>query len=100
MGRKADYDSFANFRKRILAARFVSDGLSVSYRQLQGDTVTFDWSGALFVNGEAQQLHFDNHYEGPNCVTDSWPASQMVVVHGEQAIQLDFAMGQVAVAND
>ena len=100
MGRKADYDSFANFRKRILAARFVSDGLTVSYRQLQGDTVTFDWNGALFVNGEAQQLHSDNHYEGPNCVTDSWPASQMVVVHGEQAIQLDFAMGQVAVAND
>ena len=100
MGRKADYDSFANFRKRILAARFVSDGLSVSYRQLQGDTVNFDWSGALFVNGEAQPLHTANHYEGPNCVTDSWPASQMVVVHGEQAIQLDFAMGQVAVAND
>jgi hypothetical protein len=91
MGRKADYDSFANFRKRILAARFVSDGLSVSYRQLQGDTVTFDWNGALVVNGEAQQLQSANHYEGPNCVTDSWPASQMVVVHGEQAIQLVLA---------
>ncbi len=91
MGRKADYGSFANFRKRILAARFDSDGLSVSYRQLQGDTVTFDWNSALVVNGEAQQLQSANHYEGPNCVTDSWPASQMVVVHGEQAIQLVLA---------
>ena len=91
MGRKADFESFADFRKRILAARFVSDGLSVSYRQLQGDTVTFDWNGALVVNGEAQQLQSANHYEGPNCVTDSWPASQMVVVHGEQAIQLVLA---------
>ncbi|MCY4411154.1 MAG: hypothetical protein OXC27_11870 [Caldilineaceae bacterium] len=91
MGRKADYDSFANFRKRVLAARFTYDRLSVSYRQLQGDTVTFDWNSALVVNGEAQQLQSANHYEGPNCVTDSWPASQMVVVHGEQAIQLVLA---------
>ena len=91
MGRKADYDSFANFRKRVLAARFTYDRLSVSYRQLQGDTVTLDWTSALVVNGEAQQLQSANHYEGPNCVTDSWPASQMVVVHGEQAIQLVLA---------
>ncbi len=91
MGRKADYDSFANFRKRVLAARFTYDGLSVSYRQLQGDTLTFDWNSALVVNGEAQQLQCANHYEGPNCVTDSWPASQMVVVHGDQAIQLVLA---------
>ena len=93
MGRKADYGSFAEFRKRVLAARFVCDSLSVSYRPLQGDTVTFDWSGPLLVNGEAQPLHNANHYEGPNCVTDGWPATQMVVVHGEQAIQLDFADG-------
>ncbi|MDE0142102.1 MAG: hypothetical protein OXI80_14975 [Caldilineaceae bacterium] len=93
MGRKADYGSFAEFRKRVLAARFVCDSLSVSYRPLQGDTVTFDWNGPLLVNGEAQPLHGANHYEGPNCVTDGWPATQMVVVHGEQAIQLDFAGG-------
>ena len=91
MGRKADYGSFANFRKRVLAARFACDRLSVSYRRLQGDSVTFDWDGALCVNGEAQPLQSANHYEGPHCVTDGWPASQMVVVHGEQAIQLDFA---------
>ncbi len=93
MGRKADYGSFAEFRKRVLAARLTCDELSVSYRQLQDDTVTFDWSGPLLVNGEAQPLHNANHYEGPNCVTDGWPATQMVVVHGDQAIQLDFADG-------
>ena len=93
MGRKADYGSFAEFRKRVLAARFVCDNLSVSYRPLHGDTVTFDWNGPLLVNGEAQPLHNANHYEGPNCVTDGWPATQMVVVHGDQAIQLDFAGG-------
>ena len=94
MGRKADYDSFANFRKRILAARLTCDGLSVTYRQLQGDTVTFDWTGALCVNDEPQPLQSPNHYEGPNCVTDGWPASQMVIVHGNQALQLDLAGGQ------
>ena len=94
MGRKADYDSFTNFRKRILSARFACDGLSVSYRQLQGDTVIFDWNGALCVNGEPQPLQGPNHYEGPNCVTDGWPASQMIIVHGEQALQLDLASGQ------
>ncbi|MDE0633154.1 MAG: hypothetical protein OXH73_16740 [Caldilineaceae bacterium] len=93
MGRKADHGSFAEFRKRVLAARFVCDSLSVSYRPLQGDTVSFDWNGPLLVNGEAQPLHGANHYEGPNCVTDGWPATQMVVVHGEKAIQLDFADG-------
>ena len=94
MGRKADYDSFANFRKRILAARLTCDGLSVTYRQLQGDTVTFDWTGTLCVNDEPQPLQSPNHYEGPNCVTDGWPASQMVIVHGNQALQLDLAGGQ------
>ncbi len=93
MGRKADHGSFAQFRKRVLAARFDCDSLSVSYRPLQGDTVTFGWDGPLKVNGEAQPLHSANHYEGPNCVTDGWPATQMVVVHGDQAIQLDFADG-------
>ena len=93
MGRKADYGSFAEFRKRVLAARFVCDSLSVSYRPLQGDKVTFNWDGPLSVNDEAQPLHSANHYEGPNCVTDGWPATQMVVVHGDQAIQLDFADG-------
>ena len=93
MGRKADYGSFADFRKRILAARLTCDELSVSFRQLQGDTVTFDWNGPLLVNGEGQPLHNANHYEGPNCVTDGWPATQMVVVHADQALQLDFAGG-------
>ena len=65
IGRKADYGSFADFRKRVLAARFDCDGLSVSYRPLQGDNVTFDWTGPLLVNGEAQPLHNANHYEGP-----------------------------------
>ena len=82
-----------SIRKRVLAARFDCDGLSVSYRPLQGDNVTFDWTGPLLVNGEARPLHNANHYEGPNCVTDGWPATQMVVVHGDQAIQLDFAGG-------
>lgn len=91
MGRAADYGSFANFRRRILAARFACDGLSVSYRRLQGAGVTFDWNGALRIDGEAQPLQSANHYDGPHCVTDGWPATQMVVVHGEQAIQLDFA---------
>ena len=93
MGRKADFGSFADFRKRIQAARFVCDGLSVSYRPLQGDSVTFDWNGALRINGEAQPLQSANHYEGPHCATDSWPATQMVVVHGEQALKLDFSSG-------
>lgn len=93
MGRKADHGSLADFRKRILAARLDCDGLCVSYRPLQGDSVTFDWTGQLRINGEVHPLHNANHYNGPHCVTDGWPASQMVVVHGEQAIQLDFADG-------
>jgi hypothetical protein len=55
--------------------------------------VTFDWNSALCVNGEELPLHQPNHYEGPHCVTDCWPATQMVVAHGGQAIQLDFASG-------
>lgn len=94
MGRRADYESFANFRKRMLAARFNWDGFSVTYRRLQGEPVTFDRQGALCVNGEPQPPPSPNHYEGPNCVTDGWPASQMVIVHGDQALQLDLASGQ------
>ncbi len=90
MGRKADYGSFASFRKRALAARFACEGLSVFYRPLQGDSVTFGWDEALCVNNEAQPLQSDKHYDGPHCVTDRWPASQMVIVYDEQALRLDF----------
>ena len=91
MGRKADYGSFVDFRKRMLASRFDCEGFAVSYRQFQGDNVTFDWDGPLCVNDEAQPLQSANHYDGPHCVTDGWPASQMVIVHGEQALQLHFS---------
>ncbi len=93
MGNRADHGSFADFRKWVLAARFDCDGLAVSYRPLGGKMVTFDWNSALCVNGEELPLHQPNHYEGPHCVTDCWPATQMVVAYGGQAIQLDFASG-------
>ncbi len=93
MGKRADHGSFADFRKWVLAARFECDGLSVSYRPLGGKMVNFDWNEALCINGEEVPLHQPNHYEGPHCVTDCWPATQMVVAYGGQAIQLDFASG-------
>ena len=93
MGNRADHGSFADFRKWVLAARFECNGLTVSYRPLGGKMVNFGWNDALCVNGEEVPLHQPNHYEGPHCVTDGWPATQMVVAHGGQAIQLDFASG-------
>ena len=93
MGTRAEHGSFADFRKWALAARFESSGLSVSYRPLGGKVVSFGWNQALCFNGEEVPLHQPNHYEGPHCVTDGWPATQMVVAYGGQAIQLDFASG-------
>lgn len=93
MGKRAEHGSFADFRKWVLAARFESNGLSVSYRPLGGKMVNFGWNEALCINGEEVPLHQPNHYEGPHCVTDGWPATQMVVAYGGQAIQLDFASG-------
>ncbi|MDE0183542.1 MAG: hypothetical protein OXL39_19480 [Caldilineaceae bacterium] len=93
MGTRAEHGSFAGFRKWVLAARFESNGLSVSYRPLGGNVVSFGWNQALCINGEKVPLHQPNHYEGPHCVTDGWPATQMVVAYGGQAIQLDFASG-------
>ena len=93
MGCKSDHGSFADFRKWVLAARFESAGLSISYRPLGGEMVNFGWNEALSINGEEIPLHLPNHYQGPHCVTDGWPATQMVVAHGGQAIQLDFASG-------
>ena len=93
MGKRADHGSFADFRKWVLAARFECKGLTVSYRPLGGKMVNFGWNEALCIDGEEAPLHQPNHYEGPHCVTDGWPATQMVVVHGGQTIQFDFASG-------
>ena len=89
MGSKAAYGSFANFRKHMLGARLTFQGLSVFYRKLQGDTLTFGWDEALCINHKAQPLPSAKHYDGPYCVTDGWPASKMMIVYDKQAVQLD-----------
>ncbi|MEM7539242.1 MAG: hypothetical protein AAF639_44205 [Chloroflexota bacterium] len=89
LGHALDYGSFDNFRKQILGARLNFDGFSVRYRKLGGDNLAFGWDNYLTINDRAQPIATDNHYSGPNCSTDDWPASELLLVHGKQAVLLD-----------
>ncbi|MEM7129469.1 MAG: hypothetical protein AAF702_24265 [Chloroflexota bacterium] len=88
MGSKSVYGSFDEFRKQILKSRLVFTGLSVNYTGPSGEALAFGWDSALQVNGQSLQHQSQNHYDGPYCTTDGWPANQMIVTHEKDAMQL------------
>jgi hypothetical protein len=89
MGRAALDGSFEEFQTKILAMELALDDLSARCVTLRGESLEFGWEGPLLVSGKEQPLSGFKHYENPYCDAD-WPASQMQIRFGDQAMELDF----------
>lgn len=91
IGRVAQDGSFADFQKAILSQPVTYEGLGVRFVSLRGDTIAFDWSGPLMVQGTAQPLSGFPHYESPYA-TCELGASEMNIHFADSELRLDFDM--------
>ncbi len=90
MGRAAQDGDFGQFQEKVLALGVAFEGSSVRCDTLRGQSLAFGWEGPLLVDGHEQPTAGSKHYENPYCVAD-WPASQMEIRFGDQALRLRFA---------
>jgi hypothetical protein len=91
LGRAALDGDFAAFQKKILALPVTFGELSVRCGTLHGETLAFGWEGSFLRNDQPEPLAGFKHYDNPYCVAD-WPASQLEVRYGDQAMRLDFGV--------
>jgi hypothetical protein len=89
MGQQLLDGSFEDFRAKIQAMAFSSDGAIVDFRSLRGDRIEFGWSGPLRINGQVQPIADFPHFENPYCAV-TLPARQMEIVHNQNGIRLTF----------
>ena len=90
LGRREEDGSFAEFRRKVEALEVEFGQLSVRCGTLRGETLTFGWTGPLFVDGEEQSIGGFRHFENSYCEVELG-ATQMEVVRGEDAIRLHFS---------
>ena len=64
-------------------------GLSVDFKTLRGEQLSFGWEGSLMVNGEEQPLAGYKHLDNPYCRVDL-PAKLMDVTFGDYVMRLNF----------
>ncbi|MFN8493564.1 MAG: hypothetical protein U0350_38545 [Caldilineaceae bacterium] len=91
LGRAAQDGSFADFQTKVLGLAITFAGLTIQAKTLRQDTLAFGWNAPLVVNGQAQALQNDKHYNNPYCVADL-PATQMELQFQDQLMRLDFSV--------
>jgi hypothetical protein len=64
--------------------------LSVSFKTLRYDKLSFGWEGPLTVNGVEQSITGFKHCDNPYCGADL-PASQMDISLNGTTMRLDFS---------
>jgi hypothetical protein len=89
MGRAAEDGDFVTFQEKVLALPAISDGLSVRWTTLRGDTLSFDWTRPFSKNGEPLAMTVENLMENPYCVA-TFPAERMDIRYGDVVMRLDF----------
>ena len=89
LGRRAEDGDFADFRRGVLASGVEFSGLSVDFTTLRQQRLEFGWTGALRVNGKEEAISGFRQFENPYCAVDAG-ASQMELLHGEDALRLHF----------
>jgi hypothetical protein len=87
MGRQAVDGSFDAFQQHVKSLQIDWEESGVQAETLRGETLVLPWKGPFQVNGAAQSLAVESHYDGPHC-TAPWPASQMDVQYGDYALRL------------
>jgi hypothetical protein len=91
MGRAALDGSFGEFQDKVLGLDIAFEGPSVRCATLRGEMLAFGWDGPLLRNGEEEPITGFKHYESPYCIVE-WPAEQMEIRYGDQAMRLNFAI--------
>ncbi len=89
MGRAAQDGTFAEFQAAILALEVRFDDLSVRCETLRDETLAFGWQGPLLRNGVLEPLADIHHHQSIYGSAD-FPAEEMIVMYGEQAMRLRF----------
>ena len=89
VGREALDGDFTAFQEKVLASQMTFDGLKVNCQTLRGETLAFDWTGPLLLNGQEQPLSGYKHFENPFTSTDL-PCSQMEIKTEDYLLRLDF----------
>ncbi|MEM7028602.1 MAG: hypothetical protein AAF629_03330 [Chloroflexota bacterium] len=97
MGRAMEDGSFKDFKNKVLKASLSFDDLSVNYKSLRDEQVSFGWESDFLVNNEVQPLQGFNHYDGPHCAAE-WPAKIMAVGYEKQLVRLTLAEPEDAVS--
>ena len=90
LGRRDEDGSFAEFRRKVKALEVEFGRLSVRCSTLRGEALAFGWTGPLLVDGEEQPITGFSHFENPYCEVELG-SEQMEVIHGEDAIRLNFS---------
>ena len=89
MGRKAVDGVFSKFQHKILAIKPEWKGLSVEFKTLRGEQLSFGWEGAFMINGNERPLTGFKHIDNPYCSVDI-PANQMDITFGDNRMKLNF----------
>jgi hypothetical protein len=86
----SDFESFADFRNRILENEvwFDPEAMSVRYRSLRGDRVEMDYKGERIVNGELYDLDY-NLYDS-TYMQSEWRSGVVQLFYGNDSVVLDF----------
>jgi hypothetical protein len=87
MGRASLDGDFVAFKEKVSAMDLAFDDLSIAWRTLRDESLSFGWDEPLLRDGEPQQLDGFEHYEGPYS-SAALPADVMEIRFGDQMMRL------------
>jgi hypothetical protein len=90
MGRAAQDGSFEAFQAGVLGLNVSFDKLSVQTETLRRQTLAFDWTGPLWVDGVETAITGFQHYENPY-TTMALNASEMEIQFQDLLMRLNFS---------
>ena len=92
MGRQAVDGAFADWTRKIAAARLAATAASVKYAAPGVGEVSFAWDGPLTVDGKEVPLHGDLRFDNPYAKV-AWGQGRYEIAHAGRKLLIDFAKG-------
>jgi hypothetical protein len=92
MGQNSLDGTFKEFQDKIVATRLQTEtkNLTITFTNLQNETISFGWDEPLIVNSLEQPLRGNKHFESPYAVTEL--GSDLMDIHfHDEVIRLDFS---------
>jgi hypothetical protein len=89
MGRAPLDGNFGEFKTKITALKPRWRGLSVAFRSLHGDRLSFGWEGPFQRNGNDQPITGFNNFNNPYCVSN-FLAEEMDIHFDDTTMRINF----------